>query len=132
MLDSEQEDFDAFAGRFVRIYMKTVKSGEFPMPPYEPVQESVEELIADVSYSIEPNVTAEGGSAVFELHLTSKLGDWWRFGFKRDPKRWKLINCTARSDDEAQPHDLLDAVYSQYFRPLLVHATDVANSQRSK
>jgi len=130
MSDNYQEDFASFARQFVQSYWETVKNGDFPMPPNEPVEETVEELIADVSYTTELMNAADKSSALYELVMTSRLGDWWRFGFQRDPAGWNLVKCAARSDDDAQPHDLLDAVYSQYFNPFLMHITDAANLRK--
>ena len=100
------------------------------MPSNEPVEETIEELTADVSFTTSVRDASKNSSAVFEVLMTNRLGDWWRFGFRRDPDGWKLVDCTARSDDETQPHDLLDAVYSQCFRPFLMHVTDAANAKQ--
>ena len=129
MSGSVQVDFASFAKRFVRSYWQTVKSGDFPMPPNEPVEETVEELIAEVSFTTGVRDASTNTSAVHELLMTSRCGDWWRFGFRSDPYGWKLIECTVRSDSESHPHDLLDAVYSEYFRPFLTHVTDAANAK---
>src|SRR6202008_1649762 len=42
--------FEVFAAEFVRAYCETVKSRDFPMSPNEPVEETVDELIAAVSH----------------------------------------------------------------------------------
>ncbi len=130
MLHSLEENFESFAGRFVRSYWQTVKNGDFQMPPNEPVEETVEELIADVSITTGIREASKKSIAVYELLMMGKLGDWWRFGFRCDHDRWKLIDCTARSDNESQPHDLLGEVYSQYFSPFLLHVTDAANAKQ--
>ena len=45
--------FDDFAQRFVREYWGVVKNGIFPMPPNEPVEEPLDEILAQVSYETE-------------------------------------------------------------------------------
>ncbi|MCA8983455.1 MAG: hypothetical protein KDA76_06830 [Planctomycetaceae bacterium] len=131
MLHSLEENFKSFAGRFVRSYWQVVKNGDFQMPPNEPVEETVEELIADVSFTTGVRDASRKSKAVYELLMTGKLGDGWRFGFRWDHDRWKLIDCTARSDNESQPHDLLGEIYSKYFSPFLLHVTDAANAKQS-
>ena len=51
MRSAAQSWFESFARNFIRAYWQTVKSGTFSMPPNEPVQETVDELLAEVSHS---------------------------------------------------------------------------------
>ncbi|MFG0262697.1 MAG: hypothetical protein ACF788_09935 [Novipirellula sp. JB048] len=131
MSGSVPAGFASFANRFVRSYWQTVKSGDFPMPPNEPIEETVEELIAEISFTTGVRDAPKNISVVYEVLMTSRLGDWWSFGFRHDPDGWQLIECTARSDDESKPHDLLNAAHSEYFRLFLAHVTDAANSTHS-
>jgi hypothetical protein len=47
---SVSSDFERFAEWFLRAYWETVKRNAFPMPPNEPVEETAEELLSDVSH----------------------------------------------------------------------------------
>ena len=128
MRKTEQASFEAFARDFVRAYWRTVKSGGFPMPPNEPVEETLEELLSAVSYSTEVQPSSHGSGLSYELLMTNTLGDWWHFTFRGTTGGWSLVGCSARSDDDSAPHDLLDTVYSHYFEPFLRHVTNVANA----
>lgn len=97
------------------------------MPPNEPVEESIEELIDAVSFA-----TGRLGNRIpkrqgYTLKMTGEMGDWWTFGFVHRGGAWNLQSASARSEKKNSPHDLLDAVYEPYFRPLLEHATAQAN-----
>ncbi|MFO0914785.1 MAG: hypothetical protein U0795_17635 [Pirellulales bacterium] len=96
------------------------------MPPNEPVEETVEELIDDVTFTTGVRDASDSSGVVYELVMTNRLGDWWRFEFQCKSDGWELIGCTARSDNETQPHDLLDEVYGGYFGPFLMHVLDAA------
>lgn len=118
--------FEGFAGAFVRAYWETIKSGAFSMPPHEPVAESIEDLLSEVSYRTE--FRCEGSFHVLLMENTH--GDWWRFSFRADGGRWELVGASARSDSEI-PHDLLGPVYSHHFSPLLRHVERVTNDTKS-
>jgi len=120
--------FDTFAQDFVRRYWETVKLGTFPMPPNEPVEESLEELLSAVTFETEPSQKTKGD---YLLTMRSKLGDWWRFTFRESAHRWEVIGCSASSEVPSRPHDLLDSVYGQYFGPFLRHVTENANGQKN-
>ena len=113
--------FARFASGFVEAYWRTVKDGTFSMPPNEPVEESMEELLSAVSY------TTEQKGKEYMLRMTGEMGDWWIFGFSYCGKAWKLVDASARSDKRDSPHDLLGVVYEPYFRPILEHAMTSAN-----
>lgn len=126
MDSSANSNFERFAENLVRAYWETVKSGDFPMPPNEPVDEAVEELLSNVTHRTEfrPDLGPEG--PLHLLRMTSKFGDWWQFTFRDGHRKWRLVGASAKSDNET-PHDLLGPVYSQYFAPFLQHVTEVAN-----
>lgn len=128
MRNSNKSDFELFSQDFVRAYWQAVESGDFPMPPNEPVKESIEELLSAISYATEVEPSSARAEPLCKLLMTHKLGDWWHFTFRGAANGWSLIGCTARSDDDSNPHDLLDAVYSPYFEPFLRHVTNVANA----
>jgi hypothetical protein len=119
-------NFEVFAEAFVRAYWETIKGGAFSMPPNEPVDQSIEELLAEVSHRTEFH--PEG--SLHELHMENTHGDWWRFSFRATGRRWQLVGASARSDSET-PHDLLGPVYSRYFAPLLRHVEKVTNDTKS-
>ncbi len=129
MGNTTQIRFARFARDFVRIYWQTVKSGDFSMPPHEPSEETVDELLSEVSHTTEIEPSTARSGALYKLLMTSKFGDWWLFSFRDGVPAWTLVGCAARSDDDSQPHDLLAPVYSQYFEPFLRHVTEAANTQ---
>jgi len=108
-------NFEAFAGAFVRAYWEVIKSGTFSMPPDEPVEESIEQLLSEVSHRT-------------EFHMENAHGDWWRFSFRASGGRWELVRALARSESEI-PHDLLGPVYSHHFAPMLRHVERVTNER---
>lgn len=119
-------EIEAFAVEFVRAYWETVKSNSFAMPPNEPIEETVEELIAGVSHTIEMDSPCSGLN-VFKLHMADQHGSWWNFHFQKTAKIWSLVGATARSDDDTKPHNLLDEFHVAFFGPFLKHTTEVAN-----
>jgi hypothetical protein len=122
--------FDSFAVAFVRKYWETVKSGAFPMPPDEPVEETIEELRSDVSHETELRPASGHGGPSYALRMMSRHGDWWLFTFRDSGRGWELVGEFARSDTQT-PHDLLGPTYSGYFEPFLRHVERVANDTKS-
>jgi len=113
--------FECFASAFVVAYWSAVKDGAFPIPPDEPVEESLEELLSAVSY------TTDGKGQEYTLRTTRDQGDWWMFGFRPHGGAWNLLRASARSGKNNPAHNLLGVVYEPYFRPLLEYATTRAN-----
>ncbi len=122
MFANPDADFERFAAGLVRSYWSTVKSEAFSMPPNEPVEESLDELLSSVSYKIEQCIDGN-----FQLLMTGEAGDWWRFGFTRRGRAWEMTSASAKSDNTNSPHDLMNGVYAPHFRPFLRHVTDQAN-----
>lgn len=122
--------FELFAAAFVRKYWETVKSGAFPMPPDEPVEETVEELLSGVSYQTELTAASAHASPSYVLRMTSRHGDWWLFTFRDSGQAWELVSALASSDTQT-PHDLLGPFYSHYFEPFLRHIEEGANETKS-
>lgn len=129
MRNTAQTRFESFARDFVRAYWQTVKSGTFSMPPDEPVEETVDELLAAVSHETEIGTSSNHSGPLFKIRMTNRLGDWWIFIFREISPAWNLVGCSARSGEDGKPHDLLGPVYSQYFEPFLRHVTEAANAQ---
>jgi hypothetical protein len=129
MQNNKQQRFYLFSSAFVRAYWQTVKSGIFPMPGDEPVRETVEELISSVSQETEIKQPWFGSGTLYKLRMTHACGAWWLFSFSEGRRGWVLAGCSARSDDDRKPHDLLGPVYRSYFDPFLRHVTEVANAQ---
>lgn len=119
-----QSSFEPFAHAFVRGYWETVKSGRFAMPPDEPVEETIEELLSLISHETD----STPGSAAYTLRMISTHGDWWLFTFRNPKGEWELVGASARSDTD-KPHDLLGPVYSGHFGPFLRHVTKLANER---
>lgn len=127
MNTADATGFAAFAAEFVRAYWETVKSGQFPMRPNEPVEETIEELLAAVSHKIEVLSPSTRSKSSCKLHMSGQYGDWWDFHFQKALEGWRLVGAAAPSDDDTQPHDLLGTVYEPYFGPFLRHVAEVAN-----
>ena len=87
--------FDTSAQNFVRHYWETVRLGTFPMPPNEPVEESLDELLSGVTFGTEPSQKTKGA---FLLTMLSKHGDWWNFTFREREGSWEVVECSASSD----------------------------------
>lgn len=119
--------FETFAQRFVRAYWETLKSGAFPMPPDEPIDETVEELLSAVSHRTELNESR--GCPILNVQMTDTLGDSWLFSFRETAGTWMIFGCSAKSDDEQNPHDLLGSIYEPYFGAFLRHVTSIANEK---
>ena len=64
-------DFEKFASSFVHWYWSMIKDGMFSMPPDEPVEESLEQLLSSVSYTVE---TAD--DKWHRILMTGEAGDW--------------------------------------------------------
>jgi len=129
---SAHSRFEEFARVFVLKYWETIKSGAFPMPPDEPVEETIEALLAQVSHETESIQPSSGKGSLYRLRLNSTHGNWWLFTFRQSSRAWVLCGCSASSDDDERPHDLLGPIYAAYFRPFLQHVTNVANSRMSR
>ena len=100
------------------------------MAPDEPVEETVEELLSEISHETEFRPASGHEGSLYMLRMMSTLGDWWLFTFRDSNRAWKLVGASARSDGKT-PHDLLGPVYSQSFEPFLRHVTKAANDTES-
>lgn len=130
MKDKKMEErFKDFAARFVYAYWEVVKSGTFAMPPNEPVEESLEELLGRVSHSTEIQNSTNRSAPIYNVRMEDTLGDWWLFSFRDVSGTWELTGASAKSDDKKNPHDLLGAVYAGWFRPFLTHVTELATKR---
>jgi hypothetical protein len=121
--------FEPFAVEFVRAYWQTVKDGDFSMPPNEPVEESLDELLSTISHETQLEPLSSHRQLIYKLRMTQTLGSWWLFSFREKARTWELVASTAKSDDDENPHDLLGPVYSRWFESFLRHVTEVANVQ---
>jgi hypothetical protein len=121
---------EMFAEAFVRKYWETVKSGAFQMPPDEPVEETIEDLLSEVSHHTELRSGSGRGGRSYVLRMMSRHGDWWLFTFRDSGRAWELVGASANSDTQT-PHDLLGPVYAGYFGPFLRHIERVANDTKS-
>ena len=126
MQSTDSDRFELFAQAFVRVYWETVKSQRFSMPPDEPVEKTVEELLSEISYSISSEQSQAESEVPYGLLMKNTYGDWWLITFRRTSTGWRSVGFSAPSDDPSKPHDLLDAVYSPYFKPFLEHVTRIA------
>lgn len=121
MKTSTLSPFEEFAALFIRAYWQTVKDRRFPMPPAEPIEETLEQLLSAVSVDI----TDENFGKT--IMMKSKYGDWWRFTFRAGTHEWIVGSCHAKSLDPQSPHDLLAPPYEGHFRPFLDHVSKIAN-----
>lgn len=114
--------FAAFAERFVRFYWETVKSQKFSMPPDEPPEESIDEILSGVTSS------TEKVGADHVLFMKSGEWAWWRYVFRSTADGWMITAGSARSLDPSVPHDLLAPPYDHWFGPFLTYVTQCAQS----
>ena len=121
-------NFEVFAREFVHKYWETVKNREFPMPPDEPVEETLKEILSQVSFEIELESSAGPTKPLHKLRMMYAGGMWWLFTFRESAGQWELVGCSAKSDDDERPHDLLHLVYSRWFSPFLSHVTKAAHA----
>ena len=119
--------FETFAQRFVRAYWETVKSGAFPMPPNEPIDETVEELLSAVWHRTELDESSD--CSILHVQMTSTIGDWWRFSFREAAGAWTIIGGLAKSNEKRNPHDLLGSIYEPHFGSFLRHVTSIVNEE---
>ncbi len=101
------------------------------MPPNEPVEESIEELLAGISYEIKLASPSGVRASHFTLQMNSKIGDWWRFGFKSKGSRWEVVEFSAPAEKQGETHDLLAPPYDQHFKRFLEYIVTATNAQRS-
>lgn len=97
------------------------------MPPDEPFEESLKELLSSISFANET-----GGGGRHQFLMTGEAGDWWRFGFDYQSGDWRLASAAARSEKKSSPHDLLSGVYASHFRPFLEHVAAQANKHSER
>lgn len=120
---TEDSSFSRFAENFVSAYWSVTKDGLFSMPPDEPVEESLKELLQDIEYSCQ----AKGCGYVLTMRETTENWSWWKFGFVYRNKSWCIKDASTRSLDKSIPHDLLSPPYDEYFKAFLEHVTKLAN-----
>ena len=116
--------FESFAKRFVHCYWETVKSQRFPMPPNEPIEESLDEILSGVTFETE-EIGVE-----HVLLMRSEDWAWWKYTFRNTADGWMLTEGNARSLDPSEPHDLLAPPYESWFRPFLTYVTECAQTRR--
>jgi len=120
--------FEPFAAKFVRVYWETVKSGAFPMPPNEPVEETVDELLSTISTKTRFARVPGNKFDSFQLSMINESGDSWRFLFQPAfDGAWQLVGASTQPEGGKQAHDLLGPVYAEWFTPFLRHVTEMAN-----
>ena len=110
------DGFERFAQAFVVTYWSTVKEGRFRMPPEEPVQETLEELLAVVSFTAERR----------QIVMSTLHGDCWSFGFKLKGIEWMLTKATTGGKKKKSQIDLLGPVYGPQFSPFLTFVLNQA------
>ena len=123
--------FEAFAEKFVRAYWETVKSDAFSMPPDEPVHETIQKLLSEISHETEVRhvLDHEGG-----LHLLpheqfpAEMDD--DSHFERAVCELGVVTASASSDSEI-PRDFLVRSTLSILPPFLRHVERVANDTKS-
>ena len=55
------------------------------MPPNEPVQETVEELLSEISHE----TYCIHASSSYDLRMMNTHGDWWLFTFRGAKEQWE-------------------------------------------
>jgi hypothetical protein len=124
MNKTDQPKFEIFAQEFVRKYWETIKSNSFPMPPDEPIEQTLEEILSEISHQTELRLTSDLGGVSYVLSMMRGQSDFWVFTFRNTNRHWELIGASARS------HDLLGPAYERHFGPFLHHVTKAANEAK--
>jgi hypothetical protein len=104
---NDQDDRD-FARRFVTAYWQDVKDHAEELPPGEPVEETVAELLARVSWEVQRDRKG------LTIIMRDQLGDEWYFRFKKADDVWTITSFATDHMD-----DLLSPPYDRYFVPML-------------
>lgn len=115
----QSKRFDEFAARFVRQYWQDVADHVDKLPPYEPCTESVDEILATISFSTSHEEIAGGRDKAFVLRMAAASGSTWRFAFAQKSGRWNLLEAFANDETEELCVDMLGEYYGKIFRPIL-------------
>ena len=127
MNNSLKSNFDLFASKFVHAYWNTVKNNTFPMPPDEPIIETLDALLSKISHITEIEKHTPPLESLFRIRMANTDGDWWLFSFHVVNDEWVPVACLAKSDHDEKPHNLLGPQYSQLFQSFLTHVATVSN-----
>ncbi len=118
---NHRDKFDQFAKRFVYFYWKDVANNESDMPPNEPCEESLEEILADITWEI---TQAQDRYFLAMRCVSSDDGWWFDFSWKRNS--WASVAAKVGSPPNYDRVDLLDDLYKKWFGPFLQKAIDRA------
>ena len=118
--------FDEFASAFVRKYWQDVADNVDKLPPYEPCDESVDDILATISYTTSHEDISGQSSKAFVLRMMATSGSIWRFAFKERAGRWSLLAAVANDETDEHRVDLLGEYYGETFRPILERITNLA------
>lgn len=122
MNSADVSRFKPFAEAFVRKYWEAIRSDTFSMPPNEPVEETLDELLTGISYQMELTPNSDDGGLLYALRMLDAHGDWWMFTFQCSAGTWEIVAASAGTLDQAA-NDLFCPAYEPYFGPLLRHVT---------
>lgn len=115
--------FDEFVARFMRIYWQDVIDNNHKLPPYEPCEESLDEILAETKYETSHERAVDNTGQIFVLRMFAQLGSTWRFIFTHRAGRWQILEAFANDESDEHRCDMLDETYGQYFRESLERTT---------
>jgi hypothetical protein len=121
-----RNDFQDFADRFVRMYWQNVIDNNHKLPPYEPVDQTIDEVLADTKVSTSQEIAIGQPLKVCVLRMFASSGSTSRFVFATMAGRWKLLQAFANDETDEHRCDMLDEYYGQYFRESLERITALA------
>jgi len=102
--------FEEFASKFVIEYWIEMKKGPPEFANHaEPIEETVEELLSEIEYSIPETGT---------LNMTHEIGEGWQFKFVQSGDRWKVVNFSAGPNSNLGKRNYFCSVYKPLFEPV--------------
>ena len=115
-----------FTDSFVRSYWAEVVSDPPEFADHsDPCTETLEKLLADVTVEWHQNAPEH-----LEIVMQNRSGDAWRFTFVNSANKWTIHSATSGSPPSIDTVNMLDEVYSEYFRPFLEHIITAAQMER--
>ncbi len=106
-----------------------VVDNNWKLPPYEPCNETVDELLATIKCSTSREIAVGQSDKIFVLRMMATSGSIWRFVFKNKSGEWNLIAAIANDETEEHRVDLLDDDYGEIFHPKLERIIKLATTE---
>jgi len=111
-----QLPFEEFVSKFVIEYWTDVKRGAPEFADHtEPVDESLEDLLSQINYSIsEPNI----------LNMKHEIGEGWQIIFEQTQNGWRVSDYSAGPNSYLTKRNYFCSVYKPLFEPFFNRICD--------